>query len=205
MPTITSIKPQKNKKRVNIYLDDKFGFGLDLENFVKLGLKAGQELSEDEIEEIVKSAEFTKTYEKLLKFAMLRPRSSWEIHKWFSKHKVHESIRGKLVGKLEKLELVDDYKFAKWWVEQRLLFKLKSKRELIFELRNKGIDKNIIDDVIDESGLNEYENARKLLEKNRYKWDKHEDLAKRKKMSEYLLRKGYSWSAVKKAVDSFFD
>jgi len=39
MPVITSIKAQKNQKRVNIYLDGKFSFGLDLENFMKLQLK----------------------------------------------------------------------------------------------------------------------------------------------------------------------
>ena len=73
MPIITSIKPQKNGKRVNIYLDEEFGFGLDLENFVKLGLKVEQKLSEDEVEEIVKKAEFQKVYDKILRFASLRP------------------------------------------------------------------------------------------------------------------------------------
>ena len=66
MPVITSIKPQRNKKRSNIYLDGKFGFGLDLDNFVKLGLKVEQELSDKEIAGIVKEAEFQKILEKLL-------------------------------------------------------------------------------------------------------------------------------------------
>ena len=42
MPIITAIKPQKNKKRVNIHLERKFGFGIELENFVKFGLKVEQ-------------------------------------------------------------------------------------------------------------------------------------------------------------------
>ena len=45
MPIITAIKSQKKKERVNVYLDDKFGFGIDLENFIKLGLKVEQELT----------------------------------------------------------------------------------------------------------------------------------------------------------------
>ena len=48
MPTITSIKPQRNQKRVNIYLDGKFGFGIDLENLVTLRLRVEQELTEEE-------------------------------------------------------------------------------------------------------------------------------------------------------------
>jgi len=69
MPTVTSIKPQRNGKRVNVYLDGKFGFGIDLENYVTLGLKVEQELSEAEVETIIKKAEFQKTLDKLLKFA----------------------------------------------------------------------------------------------------------------------------------------
>ena len=53
MSIITAIKSQKNNKRVNVYLDNAFGFGIDLENFVKAGLKVDQELSDKEIEEIV--------------------------------------------------------------------------------------------------------------------------------------------------------
>ncbi|MCL4387349.1 hypothetical protein M1307_03060, partial [Patescibacteria group bacterium] len=57
MPIITSIKPQRNGKRVNIYLDEEFGFGLDLGNFMKLGLKVEQKISEEDIEKIIKKAE----------------------------------------------------------------------------------------------------------------------------------------------------
>ena len=80
MPIITSIKPQKNNKRVNIYLDNEFGFGLDLENFVKFHLKVDQELTDEQITKIVKDAEFQKILDKLLRFAMLRPRSKKEIN-----------------------------------------------------------------------------------------------------------------------------
>src|SRR3989344_9340992 len=112
MPIITSIKPQKNQKRVNIYLDDKFGFGIDLENFMKLGLKVEQELTETEIEKILKKAEFQKTLDKLLRFATLRPRSEKEVRDYFRRRKVHESLHKDLFDRLNRLELIDDKKFA---------------------------------------------------------------------------------------------
>src|SRR3972149_10018566 len=92
MPLITAIKPQKNNKRLNIYLDGKFGFGIDLENFVKLKLKVEQELEDKQIEEIVKKAEFQKTFEKILRFVTLRPRSEKEISNWLRRKKIHESL-----------------------------------------------------------------------------------------------------------------
>lgn len=203
MPTITSIKSQKNRKRVNIYLDEKFGFGLDLENFVKLGLKVEQELSEKEIEEIVKKAELQKVYDKILRFASLRPRSEKEFKVWLKKHKVHESLHKRLFDKLKYLDFLDDKKFAVWWVEQRQEFRPKSKREITFELRSKGISKEIIGEVTMMVRINEVENAKKLLKKKRYMWDKFVGLEKRVKMSQFLARNGYSWETIKKVIGEF--
>jgi len=201
MPIITKIKSQKNKKRVNIYLDDKFGFGLDLKNFMTLGLKVEQELSDIEITEILKKAEFQKTLDKLLRFATLRPRSEKEINDWLRKHKVHESLYQGLFNRLKRLELQDDEKFAKWWIEQRVQFKYKSKKELIYELRGKGIDKNIMEDVLSEVDIDEERIAKELLEKKKYRWKKLPKIEARKKMGEFLGRKGFAWGLIKSAID----
>ncbi len=190
MPVITAIKPQKNKKRVNIYLDDKFGFGIDLENFVKLGLKVEQELSDEEIAAMVKKAELQKTLDKLLRFSSLRPRSEKEITGWLRKKKVHESLNGELFNRLKRLELVDDVKFAKWWVGQRMEFRPKSRKELVYELRLKGIGKEVIEEVMGGMEMSDEATARKLLAKKTF--------GDKKKMAEYLLRRGFDWGVVKK-------
>jgi regulatory protein len=203
MPIVTSIKPQKNKKRVNVYLDGKFSFGLGLETYMKSGLKVGNEISEEEVKKLLKGNEFNTTYEKLLRFATLRPRSRKEVGTWFKKHKVHLSLQKDLVKKLEHLELLDDGKFAKWWVEQRLQFRKKSKRELVLELRSKGIDKNTIADVLSETEFDEYKTAKDLLEKKKYRWEKFDDRKKRQKMTEYLARRGFSWDVIKSVVKEF--
>lgn len=200
MTVITSIKPQKSNKRVNIYLDGNFGFGLDLENFVKLGLKIEQTLTETEVEKIVKKAEFQKTLDKLLKFATLRPRSEKEIRDWFKRKKVHETIREELSNKLNRLELVDDEKFAKWWIEQRQDFRPKAKRVLNNELRTKGISNEIINKVLGETKVDEEKIARELLEKKKYKWKGLNKLIARRKMSEYLARKGFDWDVIRKLI-----
>ena len=201
MAKITQIKPQKNNKRVNIYLDGKFAFGLDLENYVKLGLKVEQVLTDEEDEEIVRKAEFQKAYDKLLGFATLRPRSEFEIKMWFNKHKIHESLQDDLVKRLIKLELLDDNKFASWWVKQRNEFRPRSKRQLYSELRKKGMDKEITDQVLQETKIDEEKIAADLLKKREYKWEKLDKFTKRKKMSEYLARKGFDWGVIKRAVD----
>lgn len=200
MPTITSIKPQKNGKRVNIYLDSKFGFGIDLENYVKLGLKVEQCLSTNELETIISKSEFLKLFDRILRFASIRPRSAKEINGWLVRKKVPESLHTKLKEKLVNLGFLDDVGFSKWWIEQRKMFKNRSIKELVSELRAKGIDKATISEAIQESPIDELTNATRLVDKNFHKWSKYSKVLARQKMTMYLLRKGFSWEIVKKVA-----
>lgn len=200
MPLITAIKPQRNQKRVNVYLDRKFGFGLDLVSFAALGLKVNQELSEKEVEEIVKKAEFQKTWDKLLKFATLRPRSKKEIKDYFRRKKIHESLQAGLFLRLKKLKLLNDFDFARWWVGQRIEFKSKSKREIERELRTKGISRELIQEVWKEVPINEEKEARELLAKKSYKWRGLSFREAKLKKSQYLAGKGFDWEVIEKIV-----
>lgn len=201
MPIITSIKQQKDKNRVNVYLDDKFGFGIDLDNFVLLHLKVNQELTEAEVTEVVKKAEFQKTLDKLLRFAMVRPRSEKEVTDYFRRKKVHESMWEGLLAKLKHFELLDDLKFAKWWVDQRQNFKPRSARLLKLELSQKGIVKEIIENVLGETKIDEVKMAKELLERKKYKWKNLEAREAKQKMSQYLAGKGFGWDTIKKVAD----
>lgn len=202
MPKITSIKQQANKKRVNVYLDEKFGFGIDIDNFVLLKLRVGNELSEVDIKDIIKKAEFQKTLDKLLRFATVRPRSEREIVEYFDKKKVHETLREGLIEKLKYFELLDDLKFSKWWVTQRKEFRPKPIRVLIQELRQKGIDTNIIELVFSEESIDEEKIASDLINKKIYKWEKYDKKIASQKKAQYLLSKGFSWEIIKKIVGS---
>lgn len=200
MPTITSIKQQKNKNRVNIYLDNKFSFGIDLYNFVLLRLKVGQELTDKEISEIIKKSEIQKTLDKLLRFAMIRPRSEKEVFDYFKRKKIHESLHKKFIDKLKYLELLDDFKFAKWWVEERQSFRPKPKIILNNELRAKGIKKEIIDQVLGEEVVDEEKIARKLIEKKSFKWQGMPDREAYQKKAKFLANKGFSWDVIEKVL-----
>lgn len=201
MPIITSITAQKNKKRVNINLDGSFGFGLDLENFLRIGLKVNQELTEEEVNEIIKKGELQKCLDKTINFAMVRPRSLKEVKDYFRRKEVDVSLHETILVKLIRLELLNDEKFAKWWVDQRLQFKSKSKKDITFELRQKGIDTNIIKNILDDSEIDEVKIAKELIAKKIYKWQKYEDKIKKQKITQYLAGKGFSWDVIKSVVD----
>lgn len=200
MPTVTLLKAQKNGKRVNVYLDGVFGFGIDLDNLVLSHIKIGTELTDEEVQKIVRKAEFQKTLDKLLRFATFRPRSEREIDEYLKRKKVHESMWEELFEKLKHFEMLDDVKFAKWWVEQRLAFKKISTRVLKLELGKKGIKKDIIEDVLEETPIDEEKMAKELLAKRAYKWDKLDPKIAKQKKFQYLAGKGFDWEVVEKVI-----
>ncbi len=200
MPEVTLLKPQKNGKRVNVYLDGVFGFGIDLDNLVLSHIKIGTVLTDEEVEKIIRKAEFQKTLDKLLRFATFRPRSEKEIDDYFKRKKVHESMWKDLIEKLQHFELLDDAKFAKWWVEQRQSFRPKAKRILNQELRIKGIKQETINKVLQETPVDEEKMARELLAKRSYKWEGLEPRDAKQKKFQYLAGKGFDWEVVEKVI-----
>lgn len=201
MPKITDIKPQKIKKRFNIYLDGKFAFGLPAETLVKAGLKIDQKISEEKVEKLIKEDEFIKFYDRVLKFLSYRPRSEKELQDWFKKKKVGSETQKLIEKKLKKLGYFNDRDFAQWWIEQRMTFRPFGKRRLALELRQKGISREIIDEEL--AGLKDEELsqlAEKVAKKKLKSLKNLPFFEARQKLTAFLARRGFGWEIIKEVV-----
>ena len=203
MPKITRIKAQKNKKRVNIYLDGKFAFGLDADNFLKAGLKVGQNLTQKQVDDLVFKNEFQKLLNRTLRLISRRPRSEKEIRDYLKRKKSPPKLIEAVIKKLKQLKQIDDSAFASWWVDQRTTFRPRGRFGLTMELRQKGIDKIIIEKAINK--VDELPLATKLAQK---KLRVYKNLPRQEfyqKMSAFLARRGFSWETIKKVVAKFLE
>ncbi len=80
---ITNMKQGvKNANRVNIFVNGKYSFSLDVSQVVDLKIKVGKEISEAELAEFKRQSEYGKLYQKTLEWAMLRPRSEKEVREY---------------------------------------------------------------------------------------------------------------------------
>ena len=76
---ITDIRQAvKNENRVNIFVNKKYSFSLDVTQLVDLKLKVGAKISEEELAEYKKLSEFGKLYQRTLEWVLVRPRSEKE-------------------------------------------------------------------------------------------------------------------------------
>lgn len=69
----------KNLNRVNVFIDGKYSFSLDVAQVVDFGIKIGRVLSETELEEMKRASEFGKAYQRALEWVLVRPRSVREL------------------------------------------------------------------------------------------------------------------------------
>ncbi len=201
MAIITKIKTQRNKKRVNIYLDGRFAFGLDINNFLKAGLEIGRKLSEDQVENLIFENEFQKLLDKTYRVLSLRPRSEKEIKDYLAKKGATPRVSQKIIKKLKKLDYLNDRNFSHWWIGQRATFRPRGKMALRLELRQKGIKKEVIDKALEK--VNELPLARKTAQKKLKAYQKLPPQELRNKLSAFLARRGFSWSTIKSVIDQY--
>jgi len=199
---ITAIKVQKrNRERVNVYIDGSFAFGLA--RIVAAWLEVGQELSEEKIAELKADDAIEATYQKVLRYLSYRDRSEAEIRRYLHKREVTDTVIEDIVGRLLKSGLIDDHRFAHRWVENRSDLRPRSRRALSYELRQKGISNQIIDEVIEQIDDMElaYQAAlRKSKKLRKYDWPDF-----RKKMYGFLSRRGFSFSTSMNVVDRIWE
>lgn len=214
MPKITSVEPQKkNPHRFNVYLEGAFAFGADEDLIVEHHLVIGKVLNPQDVEKLLFEAEVGKLLERMYRLWNIRPRSEREVRDYFRIKNYELRIKGKeqfsnlaieqLVNKLKEKGMLNDLEFAKVWVESRR--KKKGPRVLKQELFQKGIDREIIDEVISGqgTGYSGHEIAETLMEKKMKVLKNLSPSEFKKKAYEFLLRRGFEYEVVKEVIEKF--
>jgi regulatory protein len=196
--TITGLKVQKrNHQRLSVYLDGEYAFGLS--RYLAAWLHVGQELSEEKIANLLADDAQESAYQNSIKFIGYRIRTSSEVEKHLRKKGIESQVINSVVERLEMNGLLNDESFAKNWIENRNEFRPRSHRLLASELRNKGVNSEIIQDVI-ESTTPEDELAYLAAKKRIRRYEHLEWQDFQRKLGSFLARRGFSYSTIKPVV-----
>jgi len=207
---ITSISVQvRDKNRVNVSVDGKYRLSLDLFQLVDLGIKIGSEYSEAELVALEEESQFGKLYMRALEYCLMRPHSQRELKDYLyrktrdTRTKEGGVRKGASVALTERVfdrllekGYTDDEKFAAYWIENRNLRKGSSKRKLSSELSTKGVDRAIIERLLNETERDDISELQKIIEKKRSRYDDAQ------KFMSYLARQGFSYDDIKTALQN---
>jgi len=197
MSVITKIEQQRNKSRVNIFVDGAFFCGLNKETAIIFKLKEGKEVEEEKLKKIIFESEVKSAFEKSLDYLGRQMYSKKVLQdklvlKGFSQEVVEAAIK-----KLEEYKYVDDELFAKQFVQQNTK---RSKRILKEKLTQKGVSKDIISRVLEENrDSDEFE----ICLFHAQKYAKNKQIEGQKEIQKFyasLARKGFDFNTIKKAV-----
>lgn len=199
---------QKDKDRVNIMIDGKYRFSLDIFQVGDLGIRMGREYSEEELIALEEESQFGKLYMRTLEYCLMRPHSSREVRDYLYrktrdtrtktgavKKGVTPELTERVFDKLSQKGYINDEKFTKFWVENRNLKKGTSFRKLTAELRAKGADQSIIEQHLTDSSRSDEDELRKVIVKKQGRYSDPQ------KFMQYLARQGFSYDDIKEALN----
>ena len=193
---ITAIRLQKrDTRRVNVFIEGEFALGLALE--LAVGLSKGQYLSDAEIADLRAADEQARAYEQALDFLAPRPRSQAEVANRLRRKGFSESAVKETLTRLSRAGLIDDEAFARYWIANREQFRPRGRRALRYELRRKGVPDRVIDELLPE--VDEVESACRAARQRMHKWRNLDPATRRRKMSDYLRRRGFDYEVIREA------
>lgn len=249
---ITKMSPGvKNPDRVNIFVNDKFDFSLNLAQVVDFKIKVGQTVTEKQLKEYRQASEFGKLYQRTLEWVLMRPRSIYETREHLKNKRFHRELENRrivenrqaradaeyfgfqkprkssnflndpqssakkfsrvktkelplfsdaeieaIIDRLAEHKYLDDEHFTRYYLENRNATKGTSIKKLRLELAKKGIDRNLIDQLLSENLRSDAEEIQKIIAKKRRKYDDEHLIA-------YLVRQGFDYDTAKNAVANF--
>jgi regulatory protein len=199
---ITALVFQKhNSQRVNVHLNGHFAFGLAAIEAARLHV--GQLLSPQRVAQLRERDAEERAHERALHLLSYRPRSAAEISRRLRQADFSPAAIEGALARLERVGLVDDRAFARFWVENREAFRPRGQNMLRWELRQKGVADQIIDEAL--TPLDETASASRLARRRARRLRDLDAPTFRRRLTDYLARRGFSYSTIADVVQEAWE
>jgi regulatory protein len=154
------------------------------------------------------------------RYLSYRPRTEYELRRYL-KRKLYsrdivdpdkqEEYIGVIMKKLNEEDRLNDEKFLKMFIDDRQYFKPRGKRRLVLELKQKGVADPLIEDYFSTHTIDEVPIIISIIQKklffdnptNSQSENPEIDQELRKKITNHLLRRGFTYDHIKLAFEDF--
>lgn len=143
--------------------------------------------------------EFDKEKIRVLKYIMFKKRSEYEIRNKYSKS-INEELLNDIIDYLKEAGYINDNEYIERSVNEYMILKNLSLKELKYKLIAKGINRNLLEDYFYEhqEELEEYEikSSTNIVYKKQNTMDQEE-------IKQYLFKKGYKYDNINIALQEY--
>lgn len=158
------------------------------------GLSPGQQLSEESYNALKAEAERITVLQKSVDLLSRREHSTQELRLKLKKRDYDQTVIEQVISQLRHKGYLDDARFAAMWIRSRLRKKPESPFALKAGLMNKGVDADTAETAIREAEVDWQEVLYEAVQKKLVK------TTDSKKVLAYLVRRGFSYPEVVKAL-----
>ncbi len=195
---------KKGKNDVTIYFDNNSVLFLAVEVFLKSDLKKSDDISEDRFLLLIEKNKLFHIKQRAFRLLGRRQHSSSELKRKLWNKDYESDLIDEVIEDLKKNGYLDDKEFIRAFMAEKIKTKKWSLKRIKSELFKKGIDSNLIDEIISQQSIDsDYENALTLGRKNmRFILQRNlEPKDLRNKLSTYLFSKGFDYDLIKEVCN----
>mgnify|MGYP002570371832 FL=1 len=202
MNIITKIEcGNRNKNRVNIYIDEEYAFSVDMEIVYKEGLKVKDSVDYDKLKKIIEEDNYIKCKNAAIKIIERSYKSEKEIKDKLLKKEFDNNTVNRTLSFLKEYNLIDDEKLVSMYVKDRL--RNQGEKKIKYSLMQKGINEELIYRELNKVNNDDLEDIAYNLALKKY-----EVLSKREndkyklyqKLTRYLMSRGYGYDLISRVV-----
>jgi regulatory protein len=203
---ITSLQPQAmNPNRINVFVDGQFLLGVSSLIVLQMGLGLEQEISPAQVEQLRHEDALQQALERALNYLSFRPRSREEVRRYLRGKATPAEMIDAVLVRLDQLNLVNDHDFASFWMETRAQFSPKGAQAIKHELRTKGVDREVVDELVNDAQDEERalragsQKARSLI-----RLPDIDYAIFRTRLGQFLQRRGFGYEVITRTVKALW-
>lgn len=165
-------------------------------------LKKGDELDENKLNGLIFESQYQRAKSRAVWYLDRKDRTSKELYNKLCQAGFDKKAVAKVIGRLIEVGLIDDYRFAENYAN-RLMESNVSKREALQKMLQKGVPYDMAKEVLSDCDADENEQITALIDK-KYRTKLMAD-GGIEKVYAALIRKGFSYEAVKTALKNYIE
>ena len=193
---VTAVIPV-DKRKSKVFLEEGFAFVLYRGEVERYRIEEGRELEDRVYGEILRDVLRPRAKE----YALHLLKDSGKTEKWMKEKLGKAGYPREAVDYaadfLKEYHFLDDSAYAQSYV--RSYAGKKSRRKMVYEMQQKGVDSSYIEEALEQSPVDEEESARQALAK-RLGGRKEASYQEKGRLAAFLGRKGYSFEVINRVM-----
>jgi regulatory protein len=199
--TVTNIEPV-TKTRYKVFIDEQFAFVLYKGELSRYNIEKEAEIDEAVYQTIRKEVVLKRAKLRAMHLLTDMGRTEFQLRTKLTQGGYPEDIVAEAIDYVKSFGYINDEEYARSFILSRK--DKKSRREICGQLRQKGLDAELIDRVVEECYQEDdsLQTISSLMQKRHFDPDSADD-ASRQKMMGYLVRKGFRYEEIRQAMQRY--